>query len=217
MRKVNEPHVTATGAVIVSTYNCRHMAKPEAIEAPQEQESGENLLPARMLNEYAYCPRLFHLEYVDQQFRHNTDTLEGRLIHRRVDHEKGAAPGPTELLEQDKIHARSVLLSDQELGAIAKIDLLEGEDGKVVPVDYKRGKPPDIPEGAYEPERVQVCLQGLLLRKNGYSCSEGVLYFAEAQKRVPVLLTETLVARTLHLLSEARRVAKSGILPPPLI
>ncbi len=44
-----------------------------------------------------------------------------------------------------------------------------------------------------------------------------MLYFAEAQKRVPVLLTETLVARTLQLLSEARRAAKSEILPPPLV
>lgn len=25
-----------------------------------------DLLPARMLNEYAYCPRLFHLEWVQQ-------------------------------------------------------------------------------------------------------------------------------------------------------
>ncbi|MCI0605109.1 CRISPR-associated endonuclease Cas1 [bacterium] len=193
------------------------MANPEPIEVAHEQEARENLLPARMLNEYAYCPRLFHLEYVDQQFRHNSDTLDGRLIHRRVDHEKGVAPGPTELSKQDTIHARSVLLSDHELGAIARIDLLEGEDEKVVPVDYKRGKPPDIPEGAYEPERVQVCLQGLLLQRNGYSCDQGVLYFAEAQKRVPVLFTEILVQRTLELLAQARNAAKSGILPPPLV
>ncbi len=193
------------------------MASPEPVETLKALHHDENLLPARMLNEFAYCARLFHLEHVDQQFRHNTDTLDGRLVHRRVDHEKGAAPGPAELSVQDRIHARSVLLSDHELGAIAKIDLLESEDGKVVPVDYKRGKPPEIPEGAYEPERVQVCLQGLLLRKNGYSCDEGVLYFAEAQKRVPVLLTESLVARTLQLLSEAHRAAKSEILPPPLV
>lgn len=141
----------------------------------------------------------------------------GRRVHRRVDREQGAAPEPAELTPQDTIHARSVLLSDQELGAIAKIDLLEGKDGKVIPVDYKRGKPPDIPEGAYEPERVQVCLQGLLLQKNGYSCDEGVLYFAEAQRRVPVVFTEALVTRTLQLLTEARRAAKSGVLPPPLV
>jgi len=193
------------------------MGNAEPLEIPKEQEPDENLLPARMLNEYAYCPRLFHLEYVDQEFRHNTDTLEGRLVHRRVDHEKGVAPQAAELTSQDIIHARSVLLSDQELGAIAKIDLLEGKDGKVIPVDYKRGKPPDIPEGAYEPERVQVCLQGLLLQRNGYTCDEGVLYFAEAQKRVPVPFTEALIARTLELLSEARQSAKSNILPPPLV
>lgn len=45
-------------------------------------------LPARMLNEFAYCPRLFYLEYVQQEWDHSADTLEGRFVHRRVDNEK---------------------------------------------------------------------------------------------------------------------------------
>ena len=43
------------------------------------------LLPARMLNEYTYCPRLFHLEWVAQQWADNDDTEEGRFHHRRAD------------------------------------------------------------------------------------------------------------------------------------
>ena len=46
-------------------------------------------LPARMLNEYTYCPRLFYLEYVQGEWAHSVDTLDGRLIHRRVDQDKG--------------------------------------------------------------------------------------------------------------------------------
>ncbi|NLX20508.1 MAG: Dna2/Cas4 domain-containing protein, partial [Phycisphaerae bacterium] len=43
------------------------------------------LLPVRMLNEYAYCPRLFHLMHVEGRWADNVYTVEGRAVHRRVD------------------------------------------------------------------------------------------------------------------------------------
>jgi CRISPR-associated protein Cas1 len=46
-----------------------------------------------MLNEFAYCPRLFYLEYVQQEWDHSADTLEGRFVHRRVDQEAGERAG----------------------------------------------------------------------------------------------------------------------------
>jgi len=174
-------------------------------------------IPARMVNEYTYCPRLFYLEYVQQEWQHNTDTLEGRFVHRRVDREQGNLPAAADLNDQVKLHSRSVLIGSDRLGAIARIDLIETDEGRVIPVDYKRGAPPDIPEGAWEPERVQLCLQGLLLRENGYECDEGVLYFAGAQERVTIEFTDEMVARTLELLSGARLTAASGEIPPPLV
>ena len=126
-------------------------------------------------------------------------------------------PAPEELDDMPKLHARSVMVGSDTLGAVARIDLIESDDGRVVPVDYKRGTPPDIPEGAYEPERVQVCLQGLLLREHGYACDYGVLYFAASQTRVTVEFTDALVARTLELLRAARRTAEAEDIPPPLV
>ncbi|MFN0120965.1 MAG: CRISPR-associated endonuclease Cas4/Cas1, partial [Blastocatellia bacterium] len=87
-------------------------------EAPEQ-------LPARMLNEFAYCPRLFYLEYVQQEWAHNTDTLEGRLVHHRVDQQAGPVPAPGALDDQVKLHSRSVLVGSDALGAIARIDVLE--------------------------------------------------------------------------------------------
>ena len=177
-------------------------------------------LPARMLNEYAYCPRLFYLEYVQQEFRHSADTLDERFVHRRVDQEKGALPAAAELAELPKLHARSVMVGSDTLGAIARIDLIETDQGRVIPIDYKRGAGPDparVPEGAYEPERVQVCLQGLLLREEGYECDHGMLYFAASQSRVMVEFTDELIARTRELLAQARRVAAAGVIPAPLV
>ncbi|MGE0129718.1 MAG: CRISPR-associated endonuclease Cas1 [Blastocatellales bacterium] len=174
-------------------------------------------IPARMVNEYAYCPRLFYLEHVQKEWAHSADTLGGRFVHRRVDREEGGVPAAENLNDQVRLHSRSVLIGSDRLGAVARIDLIEADDGKVVPVDYKRGEAPDLPEGAWEPERVQVCLQGLLLRENGYECDYGALYFAASQTRVTVEFTDELIARTLELLDEARRVAEGGVIPAPLV
>ena len=173
--------------------------------------------PARMINEFTYCPRLFYLEYVQQEWDHSADTLEGKFVHRRVDSQAGAAPAAGDLEDTARIHARSIDIGSEALGAIAKIDLLEGENGRVTPVDYKRGSPPDVPERAWEPERVQLCLQALLLRENGYNCDEGVIYYAKTQERVTVPFTGELISRTLELLGDARRTAESGQIPPPLV
>jgi CRISPR-associated protein Cas1 len=170
-----------------------------------------------MINEYCYCPRLFYLEYVQQEWDHSADTLEGSFVHRRVDSQSGTLAAADELDQTIRIHARSIEVGSQALGAIAKIDLLEGENGWVTPVDYKRGSPPDNPERAWEPERVQLCLQGLLLRENGYNCDDGVIYYAESQERVRVPFTGELIARTLELLNSARSTAESGEIPPPLV
>ncbi len=171
-------------------------------------------IPARMINEFAYCPRLFYLEYVQREWSESADTLDGSFVHRRVDKENGKLPEKTE--EKTEIHARSVWLGSESLNVSAKIDVLEADGEIATPVDYKRGKPKDVDEGVYEPERVQLCLQGLILRENGFECDKGFVYFAESQQKVKVEFTPELILRTVELLMKARRTAESGEIPPPL-
>lgn len=173
------------------------------------------LVPARMLNEFAYCPRLCYLEWVQGEFAHSVDTLGGRFQHRRVDRPAGNLDN-VEFDNDTVIHARSVLLSDEALGAIARIDLVEAQGRHTTPVDYKRGTVPNVPEGAYEPERVQLCVQGLLLRAHGYECEEGIIYFVASKRRVHVPFDDELVARTLELMDSARSMSALDEIPPPL-
>lgn len=173
-----------------------------------------DLVPARMVNEFTYCPRLFFLEWVQARFADNTDTVEGRWQHRRVDAGGGAAPLPD---EGELRVARSLMLSSTTLGLVAKVDVLEGSGSHVTPVDTKRGTPPDNTERSWEPERVQLCVQGLLLREAGYETDEGVLYFAEARQRIRVPFTADLIERTLQVATELREVARSDVPPAPLV
>jgi CRISPR-associated protein Cas1 len=185
-------------------------------DSPPSTDTPADLLPARMLNEYAYCPRLFYLEYVQGEFEHSADTVDGRFKHRRVETDKGAMPAAGEGGDDEKIHARSIMLGGEKCGFIAKMDLIEGEGDVVTPIDYKRGKKPDTPGMAWLADRVQVCAQGLILRENGYHCDAGVIYYIKSKERVPVVFEEKLVAETLRLADEARRTAESGEIPPPL-
>lgn len=177
-----------------------------------DEGSVPRLIPARMLNEFTYCPRLCFIEWVQGDFVHSADTMDGKYKHRRVDDEGGSVSFD----KSDTFHARSVYLSGDETGVIARIDLVEGSEGRVVPVDYKRGRVPDVPEKAYEPERVQLCAQGLLLRENGYECDEGVLYFVDSKTRVGISFGKDLVARTRELIYSLRLMADKGEIPAPL-
>jgi hypothetical protein len=98
-------------------------------------------------------------------------------------------------------------LSSSRLGLIAKLDLVEGEGDTVTPVDYKRGKRPHVPKAAYDPERVELCVRGMILVEHGYRCEAGILYFAASRERVRVALDQELRAMTLAAVNDLRLVA----------
>ena len=120
----------------------------------------------------------------------------------------------------EKIHCRSVTLASDTLGVVAKLDLVEGNGTRVTPVDYKRGKPRRSSDGslsAWKPERVQICLQALVLRENGFECDSGVLYFNSTRQRVTIVIDEPLIEETLKAVKRARAIALRDAPPPPLI
>jgi len=172
------------------------------------------VVPARMVNEVLYCERLAYLEWVQGEFADNHFTYEGReLVHRRVDR---ARPG---LMASSSApwRARSVQLTSDRLGLTAKIDLVEETaDGRVVPVEYKRGAPAAIAERVWLPERAQLCCQALLLREHGHRCDEGWVWFAKSRERVVVPIDDALVATTMAAIERLRSLRRAGTLPPPL-
>lgn len=193
--------------------------KQAELELPFPELGGDQpLIPARMLNEHVYCPRLAYLEWVQGEWADTADTVEGRYRHRRVDKPKGDLPDAERAREEGaEIHARSITLSSNKLGLIAKLDLIEGEGDVVTPIDYKRGKRPHAARGVYDPERVQLCAQGLLLREHGYVCEEGAIYYVESKERVNVPFDDELLSMTRNALSSLRAMASGGRIPPPLV
>lgn len=174
------------------------------------------LVPARMVNEHVYCPRLAWLEWAAGDWADTADTVKGRAVHTKVDQPAGALPEAEGLAEAEPLKTRALTLSSERLGLIAKLDLLEAADGAVTIIDYKQGKRPHTAAGAHDPERVQLCAQALVLEDNGYTVAEAYLWFAASRERVPVPLTEELRALTARAISELRLAASLSKPPPPL-
>jgi len=174
-------------------------------------------LPARMVNEFTYCPRLFFYEWVEGVFQESVDTIEGAVQHRRVDEKATALPKPEDLPQS--IHSRSVTLASESLRVIAKMDLVEAEGGVVTPVDYKHGRPREGPDGLelWPADRAQLAVQGIALRENGYECREGIVYYRATGQRVRVEFDEALMAETRRHVEAAWRLAAEGEIPPPLV
>ena len=233
----------------------RHPSDPGTTLNPSpSRDTGDDdrYLPARMINEAAYCPRLFYLMHVEGQFEPNRDTDEGEAVHQRVDHkpdrfrglfdtidEPGSAPAdqpqtrsavsnspqPTAAdassQNADKpIHARSVTLASDRLRVVAKLDLVEAEGNHATPVDYKKGTPKVGVDGmptAWEPERIQICIQAIVLRENGYQCDEGVLYFHATRQRVRIAIDDELIRLTETTIRKAFEIEDLPAPPPPLV
>jgi CRISPR-associated protein Cas1 len=227
----------------------------EKVDTAAEPE--RETLPARMLNEFVYCARLFYYEHVEGVFVESSDTVRGATIHKRVDRGSGAMPlgsagappatvgapadgsdgsgvkisgGAPETARggacapQDVIHSRSVMLGSERFGVVAKMDLVEttvDRDGgveSVCPVDYKAGSPREGEEAneLWDTDRMQLGVQCLVLRENGYRCDGGIIYYRGTKQRVPLEYTPELEAWIVAKIAAARAVSK-GPIPPPLV
>ncbi len=202
--------------------NSANAAAPVISDLPPEPHQGRapielpDYLPARMLNEFVYCPRLFFYEWVEGVFSHSADTIEGALRHEKLETKSDPLPAPE---DESRIHSRSVTLSAETHRIIARMDLIEGDGGVVMPVDYKKGSPRDTDDGpeAWPADRVQLCAQALILRDNGYRCDEAVAYYHTTRQRVRVPINDALVEETLAAVASAKALALRGRIPPPLV
>lgn len=220
------------------------LAEPPSEQSPiinPKSKIDSDPIPARMLNEFVYCPRLFYYEFVEGVFVESADTQRGSNLHQRVDGGAGALPVAQQPAtanpeprtgnpEPEAIHSRSVSMGSDRLNVTAKMDLVEarpnanvGETGdllalEVCPVDYKVGAPKagEDANELWDTDKMQLGLQALILRDNGYTCNEGIIYYRATKQRVRLPITPELETWILERIDAARKTAQ-GSIPPPLV
>lgn len=189
------------------------------------------LLPLRGLNEYVYCPRLFHLMYVQGLFDESRDTLEGRIAHtKRVSKTKAAAPVEPEVQETTSPWradlVRELTLSSERIGITGKFDIVLETFDEIVPVEIKHGPAPvgnapfqvgpyRLEGNAWGNDQVQLAGQIALLREAGYSCQRGRLYYRQSASLVELAFSQNLQASLDWVVGQTLQLI-DGEMPPPL-
>lgn len=199
----------------------------------QKQSDSENpyLVPLRGLNEYVYCPRLFHLMYVQGLFEESIDTVEGRLQHQKrlarskagksmPADEEPATPWPENLL-------REMTLTSEELGITGKCDVILETSGELVPVEVKHGGPPEgatpfqigewtVDAGIWPNDQIQLAGQIALLNSAGHHCSRGRLYYQKTKSLLDLVPDSSLLSALHWTIAQARNAADLPM-PDPLL
>lgn len=155
----------------------------------------DELLPLSGIQHFLFCRRQWALIHVEQQWKENVLTVEGKLLHQRVDN-----PFFNET-RSGVITARSVPVASYQLGLSGVCDVvefsesLEGvklpeQEGLYLPapVEYKHGHEKRDPM-----DEAQLCAQALCLEEMlAVSIPKGFLYYGETRHRVAVELTAEL-------------------------
>ena len=112
---------------------------------PAPPVSGDTpLIPARMVNEFVYCPRLAYLMWTQSEWAETGDAVESNRVHTRVDRPSAPLPEPHasktgEAPASDKVVSRSLTLSSIALGVINS-DVGRSDDGESVPPCSRRSR-----------------------------------------------------------------------------
>lgn len=160
-----------------------------------------DLLPLSGLQHLVFCERQCALIHLEQVWRENVLTAQGRLLHERVDSNAGEGRGDLRVVRSVALRSFRLGLSGrtdvvelhrcEEAGAGAEVPGLEGR-WRPLPVEYKRGKPKWI-----DCDRVQLCAQALCLEEMlGVGIPAGALFYGRTRRREEVAFDQALRRRT---------------------
>lgn len=182
----------------------------------------DDLLAISALQHYLFCPRQCALIHLEQVWAENHLTMEGLLLHERADsptHETRPDHRGIQVRVERALPIRSL-----RLGLIGKADIVEfhtavdsGVVQRIVPVEYKRGKPK-----ANDCDRVQLCAQALCLEEMcagdiaAIPIQEGALFYGTRRRRTAVVFDDELRDRTMQTIDALRNMIDSRVTPPAI-
>ena len=170
-------------------------------------EAEDTLVPLSALQHYLFCPRQCALIHVEQSWAEDAATMEGRILHERVDAGWGESRPGVRI-------ARGLLLRSLVLGVVGRADAVEfrGAQQLPFPVEYKRGRPK-----AHRADEVQLCAQAICLEEMcGAAVPEGALYYGVQRRRTVVAFDASLRALTARVAQETRAMIAEARTPRPV-
>ena len=166
----------------------------------------EEWIPISALQHYMYCPRQFGLIHLEQVWRENFFTRDGKHRHERVD-----LPGNRRSTGRRVEYALPLASREYGLAGIADaVEFLKEKNRtSIAPVEYKRGG-----AGAAECDSVQLCAQVFCLEEMmNLSIGTAWLFYFETRSREEVPMTEELRGRCRETIAACHALMESGQTP----
>lgn len=188
-------------------------------DASSNYYDDEELLMLSGIQHYKFCPRQWALIHIEQQWRDNHLTLQGDIVHRKVNN-------PLDVdIREGVLQLRSVPLVSHTLGLSGIADILEltptikddnsikvpHRDGwwHIMPVEFKHGRPKRD-----DCDNVQLCAQAMCLEEMHHiSIVRGEIFYATTRRRVAIEFTLEMRKQVIQLASEMHSLSDEGITP----
>lgn len=163
----------------------------------------DDLLPISALQHLVFCERQAALIHVEQLWADNPLTVEGTHMHQRAD------AGADETRAGARL-VRGLAMRSFRLGISGRADVVEFHgDGRVVPVEYKRGRPK-----SHDADRVQLCAQALCLEEMLTTpVRSGEIFYGKTRHRLEVEFDALLRWQTEQAVARFREIVTTGITP----
>ncbi|MBZ4670505.1 MAG: CRISPR-associated protein Cas4 [Oscillospiraceae bacterium] len=178
--------------------------------------SPEDYLMLSGIQHFCFCKRQWGLIHIEQQWSDNLLTVEGDILHKNV-HDIGF-----DEKRGDKIVVRGMAINSAELGVSGVCDVVEfmrSEDGvsifgregkyKVIPVEYKRGKPKENDADRLQLAAQAMCLEEMLCCK----IEKGFLYYGEIRRREEIVFDDEIRQKTVSMIKEMHGYFERGYTP----
>ena len=179
----------------------------------------DDMLMLSGIQHFRFCPRQWALIHIEQQWDDNLLTVEGHILHKRVD---------DPFYRQkcgNHISLRSVSIASHRLGLYGTTDVVELHPTENAhnsirhpkypgfwlpyPVEYKHGHPK-----RNEVDEVQLAAQTMCLEEQyEITISCGAFFYAETRQRVEVEITDELRSIVYDCADKMHKIFQSGQLP----
>ena len=182
----------------------------------KSEYSSDELLPLSGIQHFVFCRRQWALIHIERQWQENALTVDGKIMHERVDDPFFAEA------RNGGIITRSMPVASYRLGLIGVCDVVEfspscegvklkGRQGLFLPtpVEYKRGHEKRDPC-----DEAQLCAQAFCLEEMlSVPIPKGYLYYGETRHRVEVDLNEELRQYVCKMIAEMHSYFTRGYTP----
>ncbi len=163
-------------------------------------------VPLSSLQHFLYCPRQCALIHVERVWAENRATAEGRVLHENADSGHGETRPGVRI-------ARSLVVTSTKYALVGVCDVVElHKDGRIVPIEYKRGRPK-----SHRADEVQICAQAICLESQFKlpegSIQSGFIFYGKQKRRTLVLFDTELRSLTLSIAASVAKMKEDGETP----